>query len=215
MNGVEKLIQNPRLNQAYELMSLVSAMFANNRDAFSFLLGDLHKTNVLIVDDDLGMRQLLIDQLNNFGIKNIKYYSDSAEAFEVFQASKPDIVFCDIVVKPLDGEAFIKKIRSLKTSVNPFVPVIVVSGHTEYHRVIKVRDAGANEFVAKPICTQSLFLKIYEVIYKPRKFVKSNDYFGPDRRRQENKNYGDKDRRHTPPQYYDLLDQNAINQLMG
>jgi len=64
------------------------------------------------------------------------------------------------------------------------LPVIMVSGHTERARIVAARDAGVNEFIAKPITARNLFLRIAQVVERPRPFVRASSYFGPDRRRQ-------------------------------
>jgi hypothetical protein len=59
------------------------------------------------------------------------------------------------------------------------------------------RDAGITEFLAKPISAKSLYDRILNVVLKPRPFVKTKTYFGPDRRRNVNPNYGGLERRRT------------------
>ena len=73
--------------------------------------------------------------------------------------------------------------RNATSSPNPYIPIIMVTGHTERHRVEAARDAGVTEILAKPITAQNLFSRIGEIVDHPRPFVKSVDYFGPDRRR--------------------------------
>ena len=53
-------------------------------------------------------------------------------------------------------------------------------------RVIEARDAGVNEFVVKLISVKSLYSRIDALIHRPRDFVKTGKYFGPDRRRTTN-----------------------------
>jgi len=50
--------------------------------------------------------------------------------------------------------------------------------------VRQARDAGVNEFIAKPVTSRNLFLRIAAVVERPRPFVRASTYFGPDRRRQ-------------------------------
>jgi two-component system, chemotaxis family, chemotaxis protein CheY len=69
------------------------------------------------------------------------------------------------------------------------VPIIMVSGHTEKHRVEAARDAGVTEFLIKPITGHSLFSRIAEILERPRPFVRCDNYFGPDRRRHPLENY--------------------------
>jgi two-component system chemotaxis response regulator CheY len=49
--------------------------------------------------------------------------------------------------------------------------------------VLAARDAGANEFMAKPFSVKGVAKRLEEVIRRPRPFIRSSVYFGPDRRR--------------------------------
>ena len=64
-----------------------------------------------------------------------------------------------------------------------------MTGHSEKSRVTEARDAGVTEFVAKPVKAQTLLTRIEAVILRPRPFVRSPSYFGPDRRRTGTKDY--------------------------
>jgi DNA-binding response OmpR family regulator len=59
----------------------------------------------------------------------------------------------------------------------------MVTGHTERARIEAARDAGVTEFLAKPITVQSLLDRLIKIVERPRPFVRSEAYFGPDRRR--------------------------------
>ena len=99
-------------------------------------------------------------------------------------------------MKPMDGLAFTREIRTAQNSPNPFIPIVMMSGHTEKHRVQAARDAGITEFLAKPITAQSLFARIAEIVDRPRPFVRCPGYFGPDRRRKAIEDYAGPFRRH-------------------
>ncbi len=87
-------------------------------------------------------------------------------------------------MKPLDGIDFVKLVRTARDSPNPYVPIIMLSGYTEYRRVVEARDAGVNEFLAKPISAKALYQRFAAIIDNPRPFIRTESYFGPDRRRQ-------------------------------
>jgi DNA-binding response OmpR family regulator len=80
-------------------------------------------------------------------------------------------------------------VRNDEHSPNPFVPIIMITGHTEKYRVEAARDAGVTEFLAKPITAQNLFARIAEIVERPRAFVRCDNYFGPDRRRHAQDDY--------------------------
>jgi len=88
---------------------------------------------------------------------------------------------------PLDGVEFTRLVRNSPDSTNPYLPIIMMTGHSEKSRVVEARDAGVTEFVVKPITAKAILERMNAVIYKPRPFVKTDGYFGPDRRRSASK----------------------------
>jgi DNA-binding response OmpR family regulator len=65
----------------------------------------------------------------------------------------------------------------------------MLTGHSEKRRVMIARDAGVTEFLAKPISAKGLYQRILNVVANPRPFIKTKNYFGPDRRRNTNAAY--------------------------
>jgi CheY-like chemotaxis protein len=137
----------------------------------------------LVVEDNAHMRTLLRALLNALGVNAVHEAGDGGEALAVLERAEPDFVLTDLTMKPIDGIAFTLDVRNSPRSPNPFVPIIMVTGHTERARVLAARDAGVTEFLAKPITARNLFLRIAAIVERPRPFVRSPLYFGPDRRR--------------------------------
>lgn len=143
---------------------------------------DLGQITVLIVEDNKPMIDLVHSILNTLGIRRIFKSYSGEEAISHFQQQDIDLVICDWLMKPMDGLQLVKKFRE-EDSPNRFVPIIMMTGYSARERVLKARDHGVNEFVAKPFAARDLYNKIQDVIEKPRRFVESEDFFGPDRRR--------------------------------
>jgi len=135
------------------------------------------------------MRSLLRALLNSIGIKDISEAAHGGTAVEILRERKCDLVLTDLAMKPMDGLEFTRHVRGSEQSPNPFVPIIMITGHTERHRVEAARDAGVTEFLAKPITAANLFARIAEIVERPRAFVKCDSYFGPDRRRRTIEDY--------------------------
>lgn len=151
---------------------------------------------VLIVEDNQHMRVLLRTLLNSVGIHDVHEAGNGRAALGVLREKKCDLVLSDLAMKPMDGLDFTREVRLSERSVNPFMPIIMITGHTEKHRVEAARDVGVTEFLAKPITAQSLFGRIAEIVERPRAFVRCETYFGPDRRRKLADNYAGPWRRH-------------------
>jgi CheY-like chemotaxis protein len=151
---------------------------------------------VLIVEDNQHMRSLLRTLLNSVGIREILDAGNGEAALEVLREKKCDLVLSDLAMKPMDGIDFTREVRQSERSSNPFLPIVMITGYTERHRVEAARDAGVTEFLAKPITAQSLFTRIAEIVERPRAFVRCGTYFGPDRRRKAIDDYAGPWRRH-------------------
>ena len=123
------------------------------------------------------------------GVGRLTEAEDGAAALELLRQEAVDIAIVDFRMKPLDGVAFTRAVRNEADSANPYLPVIMMTGHSEKSRVTEARDAGVTEFVAKPVKAQTLLSRIEAVILRPRPFVRSPSYFGPDRRRTRTENY--------------------------
>ena len=94
-----------------------------------------------------------------------------------------------------DGLELTQMIRQPGANANPYVAIIMLTGHSEKKRVASARDAGVTEFLAKPISAKGLYQRIVNVVANPRPFIKTKTYFGPDRRRNTNNAYIGPERR--------------------
>jgi two-component system, chemotaxis family, chemotaxis protein CheY len=150
----------------------------------------------LVVEDNMHMRTLLRSLLLALGMKSVYEAADGQTGFDELRSRKPDFVMTDLSMKPVDGIEFTRMVRMGQDSPNPYVPIIMVTGHTERLRVEAARDAGVTEFLAKPITAQNLLLRIAEIVERPRPFVRCDGYFGPDRRRRADEDYAGPWRRH-------------------
>lgn len=167
---------------------------AHGKSAMSGL--SLDHLKALVVEDNAHMRILLRSLLLALGVKRVYESTDGASGFEELREKRPDFVLTDLSMKPVDGIEFTRRVRLGNDSPNPYVPIVMVTGHTERQRVEAARDAGVTEFLAKPITTQSLLHRLAEIVERPRPFVRCGTYFGPDRRRHRAENYAGPWRRH-------------------
>ena len=149
------------------------------------LAAPLSKLSFLVIDDNTNMIQIVKTILKNFGAIRVFDATDVAEAFALVRQQPIDLVFLDYQLGFMDGIEFIRMMRTAPDSPNPYLPIIMLTAHTELHRVQTARDAGATEFCAKPVTAMEIYRKIAEVIERPRKFVRTETYCGPDRRRHQ------------------------------
>jgi two-component system chemotaxis response regulator CheY len=138
---------------------------------------------ILLVDDNHHMRVLLSEILKAVGVRQIFEASDGAQGLQMMRNHAIDIIMTDLSMQPLDGIDFVRLLRRSPESPNQMCPVIMITGHATLARVQEARNAGVNEFLAKPLTARGVVERLSQVVDHPRPFVKTADYFGPDRRR--------------------------------
>lgn len=153
------------------------------------------RLRILIVEDTAPMRKLVTSVLETLGVRMIYTAIDGDLGFQVFCTEKPDIVIADWHMVPMSGIELVHKIRRDKQSPNKLVPIVMMTGYSALPRVAEARDTGATEFLVKPFSANDMARRIAYVINKPRDFIESADYFGPDRRRRVVENFKGQERR--------------------
>jgi len=139
--------------------------------------------NVLIVDDNKFMRQLVEHLCTGLGIGSVRKAETVAEALTLLADQPVDLVITDWHMEPVDGLQFVRRLRNDPESPNPYVPILMLTGHGDRDRVCQARDAGINMFMAKPVSAKGLYERLVWMINNPLPFIRTGGYFGPDRRR--------------------------------
>jgi CheY-like chemotaxis protein len=150
---------------------------------------------ILLVDDNQHMRLLLIEILRAIGVRQVYEAMDGSEALSILRSTAIDVVFTDLSMNGLDGIDFVQLVRNATDSPNPFVPIVMITGHSTERRVNEARNAGVNEFLVKPVTARGVIHRLTLLIENPRPFVRAGDYFGPDRRRRDDPRYQGERRR--------------------
>ncbi len=150
---------------------------------------NLAPLNILLVDDNYHMCAILGAVLKGVGVVKVREARDGAEALDILRSCPVDIAIVDYNMAPLDGVEFTRLQRLSPDTSNPYLPIIMVSGHSERSRIVAARDAGINEFVVKPLNAKILLDRVLNVVMRPRPFIRCSAYFGPDRRRKTERQY--------------------------
>ena len=153
------------------------------------------RLRVLVVDDNQHMRTLVSAILQAFGVATVLEAASGEDAWKILAENRCDLIFVDWVMDGMSGLDLSVKIRTAADSPNQFVPIVMITGHTSPERVHAARDAGVNEFLAKPVSSKSIMARVISVIENPRPFVRTKAYFGPCRRRRRMEHQGP-ERRH-------------------
>ena len=155
----------------------------------------LENVSILLVDDSRSMRDLMKTILRELGVQRIDEATSGAEGLEWLHEGSYDIVFVDWMMEPIDGWEFVHFVRKSVDSPNRYIPIIMITGHSEAHRVRAARDIGVTEFLAKPVSAKAVAQRLEAVIHHPRPYVRTQAFFGPDRRRKV-ASFDGQDRRH-------------------
>jgi DNA-binding NtrC family response regulator len=108
--------------------------------------------NILVVDDELGIRDLLFEILNDEG-HAVEVAENAAQARLARQAARPDLVLLDIWMPDTDGVTLLKEWAGAGL-LN--MPVIMMSGHATIDTAVEATRIGAQAFLEKPITMQKL-----------------------------------------------------------
>ena len=114
---------------------------------------------VLLVEDDAVSRRLLRSWLEKWG-HEVTEAEDGAVAWERFSAGEFPVVVSDWMMPEMDGVEFVRKIRA--TGSAGYVYVILITARTEAADVAEGVEAGADEFVRKPVDRDDLRAKLWE-----------------------------------------------------
>ena len=108
--------------------------------------------NILVVDDELGIRDLLSEILNDEG-HQVDLAENAAQARAARLLARPDLVLLDIWMPDTDGVTLLKEWSSSGLLT---MPVIMMSGHATIDTAVEATKIGAMAFLEKPITLQKL-----------------------------------------------------------
>jgi len=112
---------------------------------------------VLVVDDDPGVSGVFERLLTTEGY-SVCVAADAASALEAVASHNPDVILLDVVFPGGDGFALCQTLK--RDAVTRLTPVILVTGLTDRESRIKGRQAGADDFLTKPVDAQELLARV-------------------------------------------------------
>lgn len=157
----------------------------------------LERSSVLIVDDNAAVRGILRTILHAMGARTIHEAADAHSAMIHLNSDAVDLMIVDWKMHPVDGLTLVRWVRNPKKCRNPRLPILMLTCYAAAERVREARDAGVTEFMVKPFTPESIYQHIRAIMHQPRRFVASQSFFGPDRRRTDKLREGS-ERRNTP-----------------
>lgn len=144
---------------------------------------------ILVVEDNQFMRTILNDALTAMGVGTIETANSGKSGLELLAKPGYDLVITDLEMENGTGIDLIQEVRRGRQVDDPLIPIIVLSANTTRDMITSARDAGTTEFLAKPVSAKALYARIKRIIELPRNFIRTDQYFGPDRRRHQDQGY--------------------------
>jgi DNA-binding response OmpR family regulator len=124
--------------------------------------------SILIVDDDPGQLLLMYTALEHKGFEVIEA-ADGVEACQLYEEHHPDLLLVDLMMPRMDGYELCRKLRGDARSVN--VPIVVTTGLDDIASIVRAYDAGATDFVPKPVNWLVLSQRLRYILRASRAFA--------------------------------------------
>ena len=151
---------------------------------------------ILVVEDSHTTQAVIARILSGIGVENVYTALNGQEGLNILHKEDPDLVIVDWEMPLLDGIGFTQIVRTGEDMPDNTIPILMCTTHYELARVMQARAAGVTEFITKPFTDKELVLRVRHALATTRRYIISEAYTGPDRRRvRKTQDYTGPDRR--------------------
>ena len=116
----------------------------------------VEKQSILVVDDDIATRSLVVDAISQSGNYTIIEACDGVEGLEELEKKRFDLVICDVMMPGMNGMELLDRIRE----INPATHVILITAYPTIDLTVSAMKTGAVDFLAKPFDIDDLLYKV-------------------------------------------------------
>ena len=143
------------------------------------MTADLSALRIVLADDTPLICDLLSGVLQSVGVKEIRIARSGQAALDTLSKWAADILFLDWEMGSMSGLEVVKTIRESYCNVDPCLPIIMTTAHSEESKVIAARSAGVHEYLMKPFTGKAVLARLAAVVNDDRPFIRTETYFGP------------------------------------
>ena len=119
---------------------------------------------IMVVDDEAGVRELVCDALRIAGFETLQA-SDGMSALTALRTAKPDLLIIDINMPLMDGFDLVERLRSQ----NDLTPVLMLSARSDRADITRGLSLGADDYVTKPFGLEELLLRVKAILRRTSK----------------------------------------------
>lgn len=113
---------------------------------------------ILVIDDQDFVRTIVRKMLEQLGVGRVIEARDGHSGLDSARADRPDLILCDIQMRPLDGFGFVEALRATPALAD--LPVILLTGHTDGATQNRAKELAVRALLAKPVLPPALRDKI-------------------------------------------------------
>ncbi len=112
---------------------------------------DYSKLRILVVEDDGFTRSLIRKVLKDIGVRSVAESSNGKDGLMEVVRTRPDVVFCDIHMAPMNGRQFLQAVRGIKVKDVDKTPVIFLTADADIGHVRFAKEHNVSGYLVKPI----------------------------------------------------------------
>jgi adenylate cyclase len=116
---------------------------------------------ILVVDDSEANRDIIVTRLRAHGYETSEA-ADGEQGLAAVEACAPDLILLDVAMPKLDGIEVCRRLKS--DSARPFTPIILLTARADTKDVVAGLDAGADEYLTKPVDQAALVARVRSVL---------------------------------------------------
>ncbi len=117
---------------------------------------DYEKLSILVVEDEDYTRRLICRLLAQVGVRKVSEAADGKSGLEQVIKVRPNLVFCDIHMKPVDGLEFLWSLQAMKLPALAQTPVVFLTADAQQETVFRAKELNVRGYLVKPVSVASL-----------------------------------------------------------
>ena len=121
---------------------------------------------IMIVDDEVGVRELLRDTLKIAGFETVEA-DNGMSALTVLRSHKPELIIIDINMPLMDGFELVERLRG----TGDLVPVLMLTARNDQQDISRGLRIGADDYVVMPFGLEELILRVKAILRRSKKSV--------------------------------------------